>query len=186
MIRYRNEVFWDYFIHPQTGMITDEFGNVVEQHQDVRGYFFVRINSAQFIVHCIQAHTAWGYKEGFDVHHRDENKLNNDLYNLEYLPHGKHASLTNKGKVVSKETKNKISKSLIGNKHSEETKKKMSEAKKGRSWPKSEDWKKKMSEAKKGKPTFNKGMLCWTNGVENKYALICPDEGWWHGKTKNK
>ena len=179
MIRYKNKVFWDYFIHPETGMITDSAGNVLEEKVSSRGRPYVIIDGISMHVHCIQAHTKYGYIKGYDVHHQDDNRLNNDLYNLAYIPKGIHASLTNKGKAKSKETKNKISKSLIGRKHSEETKKKMSEAKKGRSWPKSEDWKKKMSEAKKG-------MLCWTNGVENKYALTCPDDGWWHGITKNK
>lgn len=34
-------------------------------------------------------------KPSEDVHHKDENKLNNDLSNLELLDHGKHSSLHN-------------------------------------------------------------------------------------------
>ena len=63
---------------------------------------------------------------------------------------GKH-----KGKVLSDETKRKISEARKGNHHSEETRRKMSEAKKGQ--PKSEEHKRKMSEALKGKEPWNKG-----------------------------
>ena len=63
---------------------------------------------------------------------------------------GKH-----KGKVLSDETKRKISEARKGNHHSEETRRKISEAKKGQ--PKSEEHKRKMSEALKGKEPWNKG-----------------------------
>ena len=62
-------------------------------------------------------------------------------------------SENNKGKILSEETKMKISESQIGKKRgpmSEETKLKISNANKGK--PKSEEAKKKMSDAKKGKP----------------------------------
>ena len=34
-----------------------------------------------------------------DVHHKDENKLNNDLNNLEIIDHGKHSSYHNKKRI---------------------------------------------------------------------------------------
>ena len=86
-------------------------------------------------------------------------------------------SKANKGKKMSEESKKKMSeakkgnKNMLGKKHSEETKKKMSEAKKGENSPwygkqLYEETKKKMSEAKKG----------------NKNALGCNRSE----KTKNK
>ena len=53
------------------------------------------------------------------------------------------------GKKHSEETKRKISENQIGKKHSEETKRKMSEAHKG--WEVSEETRKKISEANKGR-----------------------------------
>ena len=158
MIRYRNEVFWDYFIHPQTGMITDEFGNVVEQHF-AGDRMYVNIHGRGRRVHQIQAHTAWGYKEGCDVHHRDGNPLNNDLYNLEYITHGAHSSITlskaNIGRVPWMKGKNHTSEAKLKNRL-----------------------------AHLGKTSYNSGKLWWTNGIKNIYASLCPGDDWWHGMTK--
>ena len=63
-----------------------------------------------------------------------------------------------------------------GKKHSEETKKRLSEANKGKKH--SEETKKKLSEANKGKKRF-------TNGVVNVTDFICPP-GFWPGMTKHK
>ena len=49
---------------------------------------------------------------GYDVHHIDHNKQNNSIYNLELVEQHKHRSEHNKGKIVSEETKCKISLSL--------------------------------------------------------------------------
>lgn len=162
MIKFKDEVFWDYFIHPETGMITDEHGNVKTQHL-YDGYMWVFIHSNAMQVHCIQAHTAWGYTKGFDAHHRDGNKLNNDLYNLEYLPHEKHSSITHKGKIISEAERKHHSEVMKGHeppnkgkKMSEEQKHKLSEIKKGKPSPfkgrhLSDEVKKKLSDAHKGK-----------------------------------
>ena len=69
-----------------------------------------------------------------EVHHKDENKENNYYENLEKMPKSEHRSFHNKGennsffgKHLSKEHKNKISKSEKGKTVSEETRRKMSE-----------------------------------------------------------
>lgn len=86
----------------------------------------------------------------------------------------------------SEETKRKMSESRKGKHRSEETKKKMSEAHKGLKL--SEETKKKMSEAKKGK-TFseehrkklseankgNTGMHWYNNGIAQMQAYECPE-----------
>lgn len=52
-----------------------------------------------------------------DIHHLDQNKMNNSLSNLVYLTRSEHSKLHHKRKTLS-----------------EETKKKMSEAAKGKIW----------------------------------------------------
>ena len=136
-------------------------------------------------VHRIQACTYFGYRgEGWDVHHLDENKHNNALSNLQYLRHGEHMSLTNKGKYFSEETRKKLSESHRGHKAwnkgkplSEETKKKLSEARKGK--PLSEEAKKKLSEARIGLFYWNDGTKCIT-------AKECPGDGWMKGRLRKE
>lgn len=75
--------------------------------------------------------------KGYHVHHIDGNPSNNCIMNLCILPASEHARLHKKGRKLSQEHKDKISKSMLGNeksikshlgyKHTEETKRKMSE-----------------------------------------------------------
>lgn len=91
-----------------------------------------------------------------------------------------------KGKKSSAETKKKLREAHLGQipwnkwKHtqpkSEETKRKMSEAAKGRTF--SEETRKKLSEAAKGKHIGNtntKGKHWYNNGIINIMAKECPD-----------
>ena len=63
------------------------------------------------------------------LHHIDNNKLNNCLFNLEPLSASAHHKLHKLGKSHSEETKDKISKSLVGFKHSDASLFKMSKSK---------------------------------------------------------
>jgi len=74
------------------------------------------------------AHFVWNhynpdnlYRKGYNVHHKDGNILNDHISNLELLTIEEHTSFHHKGKYGP----------WNGKKHSEETKKKMSLAKKG-------------------------------------------------------
>lgn len=116
MIRFRNYIIWDLFINPETGMITDCDGNVLEE-RICRGRPYVNLTKyvkerCQPGVHEVQAHTKYGYIKGYDAHHIDENKLNNDLYNLAYIPHEEHKRLHNL--TESDNTKKKRKASLKG------------------------------------------------------------------------
>ena len=103
-------------------------------------------------------------------------------------------SKTSKGRIVTEETRRKISKGNKGKKHphTEETKKIIAKAS-------SEHWKRdgykeqvgeKISKALKGvkrkEPAWNKGkstgLHWWTNGIENVLSKECP-EGFTQGKT---
>lgn len=87
----------------------------------------------QYIWMCVNG----DIPEGYQIHHIDGNRQNNSIYNLTLIEENEHLSYHFKGnkyhlgKNHSEETKNKISESKKGFKHSEETKKKMSESKKG-------------------------------------------------------
>lgn len=64
---------------------------------------------------------------GYEIHHLDENKLNNCILNLKMISKGEHRSLHSTGRhyPVSDETKRKISNALKGNKLSKATRNKL-------------------------------------------------------------
>lgn len=83
------------------------------------------------------------------INHKDENKLNNNADNLEWCENDYNQNYGTRNE--------RISKALTGRKLSDETKHKMSEAKKGHTVIMTNEWKKKISEANKGK-SRNKGI----------------------------
>ena len=212
MIKYKDIILEDFFIDPITAVITNSKGEIQKTSIHKNGYAYFKNMS----IHEIQVHTHYGWKKGMDIHHLDENKLNNALSNLVFLSRKEHMKIhangrisPMKGKILSDEAKKKISEatkgennSMYGKHHSSETKKKMSEKLKGRTF--SEEWKKKLSEAAKGK-TFSeetkrkmseslKGKNTWSanliwinNGVIAK-MVKCDEipEGFVRGRLKNK
>ena len=77
---------------------------------------------------------------------------------------GYNIDLGGKNRIMSEETKKKISKSHMGIQSSEETRKKISEANRGKTSPFkgkhcSEETKKKISKSHMGKPPWNKGKI---------------------------
>lgn len=117
----------------------------------------------------------------WECHHRLEKFFSrewliehNDYYNVSpneliFLTKSEHSSLHHKGKVVSEESKKKMSEVRKGRKykpHSEETKKKMSLAQKGRKL--SEEHKKKLSESHKGKKLSEETKIKMSESHKNK------------------
>lgn len=100
------------------------------------------------------------FPKGYVIHHKDGNKQNNCILNLQLMRNTDHLSLHHKGKTISEEHKQRIRKANkgkqrnLGFKHSEESKQKMSIAKKGNKNRlgkyHSEESKRKMSESHKG------------------------------------
>ena len=165
MIRYKDTILEDYFIDPVTAIITNDKGEIQETYiLNGRPYF------KRHWIHEWQVHTHYGWKQGYDIHHIDENKMNNSLSNLVYLTHSEHAKIHNK----------------IGKKLSEETKRKISTAAKGRIF--SEDTKRKMSEARKGKkhPLFGTKFKWINDGIQNRRCPLDEDipEGFVRGRLK--
>ena len=158
MIKYRDKIFPAYFIDPVTAIITNSKGEIQETKINECG----RPCFHCIAIHKIQVHTHLGYKKGFDIHHIDENKMNNSLSNLVYLTKSEHTKIHHKGKKLSSDIKTKIREALKGERngmygkhHSEEAKKKMSDMRKGENsymYGKhmSEETKQKISDAKRG------------------------------------
>ena len=93
------------------------------------------------------------------VHHKNEDKTDNDISNLELLTRAEHARLHLKGRVFTEEHKAKISASKMGHTVSNEQRQQMREAKLGTKA--SDVTKKKMSESSKGntRGKSNKGKI---------------------------
>ena len=77
-------------------------------------YFRISTNEKknyQKFLHRLIFEDFYGFEvpKGFVVHHKDENKLNNCILNLQLLSEREHRSLHNKGKKHSAETKLKMS-----------------------------------------------------------------------------
>ena len=105
MIRYKDTTLEDFFIDPETAIITNSKGEIQKTKINERG----RPCFNCMEIHRIQVHTHLGYKKDYDIHHIDENKLNNSLENLVYLTHSEHSKIHNKiGKKLSEETKQKM------------------------------------------------------------------------------
>lgn len=106
-LKYKNSIIPGYFISEE-GRIYNADG--VEQElklypgQRNHPYFYFK----GYEVHKMMCHSFFGYKEGFDVHHINENKLDNRLPNLMYLTRADHLSLHHNGKKRSVETKEKM------------------------------------------------------------------------------
>lgn len=117
--------------------------------------------------------------EGYVIHHKNGNKQDNCILNLQLMDEKEHLSLHNKGenhpmygKTISEEHKKKLSKAHAGKTLSESHKKKISESQKGKSHTLetrmklsniragkklSEETKNKIGEAQKGEKHYRWG-----------------------------
>ena len=137
--------------------------------------------------HRLQTWTSDGERRQVDISMEELKALgmyyNRPASELIFLKRSGHQSLHQKGKKRSTETRKKMSEAkkgeknnFYGKKHTEETRMKMSAARKGK--PKTEETRKKMGASKKGTRWFN-------NGKINIRANECPD-GFVTGMLKRK
>ncbi len=174
MIRYKDKEFEEYFIDPVTAVITDKNG-VVQPVKIFRG----RPTFQNMPVHQIIVHTFFGYAPEYEIHHLDENKLNNALSNLVYLTKGDHTRLHMKGKQKTEEHKAKISAANKGKQKTKEHIAKIIAANKGKHH--SDETIEKIAAKAKGKIWFFKNDLS-----EEKQFFENPGEGWSKGRLPKK
>lgn len=127
MIRYKEKKLEQWSICPATGDIFNSKTGEVQPLKIFRGRPFFK----KMAVHRIMAHTFYGYKPEMDVHHKDENKLNNCLSNLVYLTHSEHIRLHMR-ELLSEERTQKISIANAGKIRTQEQKEAYSLAQKKR------------------------------------------------------
>lgn len=189
-IVYRNKLIVGFFINSETAEITDTNGVVQTKKYIVEKN---RYSWKGMLVYRIMMHTFNGYLKGMSIHHKDFDSLNDSLSNLQYLTNSEHHKIHNaeghnfKKRCHSKETKQKMSVSHKGNKsalgytHTDEAKRKISNAMKGQTSPNkgkacADDTKQKISISNTGKK--------FTNDHRQKIskALIGKRKGmhWWH------
>lgn len=129
--------------------------------------------------------------DGEFAHSKDELKrlgmyLDRPYFELQFLPPSEHKSLHRAGKPGfphSDETKKKLSEAHKGKTKSEQTKRKMSESQKGKTL--SDETKQKMSAAKKGKPSPRKGKPHGPMSAEQKQKLSEASRAYWARRKAN-
>ena len=137
----------------------------------------VNLDNDQPLVHrLVYQHFVGSIPEGYVIHHVDECSTNNLYTNLKAMTQAEHMQIHHKGKKRSQQSKQKMSKAKKGKKHgpmSQEHKRKISESQKGKKRaPMSQEWKRKISEGKKGKPNFKlRGRIPWNKGKKKLHEV---------------
>lgn len=124
------------FLVPKSGTHPEHY---TYGYQD-KVYKTIRYNGKNYLVHKLVAEVYLNNNQPIDskkyhVHHLNENKTDNRVENLIILTHKEHHRLHKTGKLHTEEHKRKISEALKGEKnpffgkhHTEETKQKISES----------------------------------------------------------
>ena len=155
-----------------------------------KGYYRNR-KHGQFHRYIWEKHNECKIPEGYIIHHKNEDKEDNDPSNLILMTHGEHSSLHHTGLKHNEETKKKISEAVrnrpsisqetrdklsianMGHSVSLETKQKISKGNRGKTF--SDEHRAKLSEARKGKVSPRK-IIPTTEMIED--ALLMSKKLW--------
>ena len=178
-------IFSDYVISEEGNVYNFRTQRKLKPQPTGNGYFFVglmkdkkrHIKTIHRLV--LQTYNPIDNPHLYHAHHKNEIKSDNHLENLKWklIPDHIREHQWN----ASEETRKRRSEAQKGRVVSEETRRKISKHHKGKVV--SEEHKKKMSEAKMGKPNqalVGKGW--WNNGVKTIRSKECPGEGWVRGR----
>lgn len=101
---------------PSRDPVTGRFLAGSGEYMDKAGYVRVYANGTERKQHDLVWEAANGpIPPGFDVHHKNEDKADNRLENLELVEHGKHSAAHTAGRIRSAETRARISQAKRGN-----------------------------------------------------------------------
>ena len=98
----------------RTGMVKADLPKTIDGHPiyyHPNGYATISFDGLEIAVHRYVMEKCLGRKLRSTevVHHKDGNPFNNSISNLEVVLWGKHSRMHNTGKVVSAETRSKMS-----------------------------------------------------------------------------
>ena len=180
-------LFTNYLITKDGNVINKKTNRKLKPSPNERGYLMVglRKDKKQHTkkIHRLVMETYEPIENAhlYDAHHKNEIKSDNHLENLEWELKGKHISKHHKGKVLSDETRRKISEAKKGVRRSDETRRKIGEGNKGKVI--SEETRRKLSEARLGKPNqCLVGKVWWNDGTKTIRSKTHPGEGWMKGR----
>ena len=93
-------------------------GREVKPHNNGRGYLKVTLKRKCLLIHRLVAIMFIPNPNNLpQVNHKDKNRLNNNVDNLEWCTAEYNLQYSHKGKTVSEETRRKISESKTGTKY---------------------------------------------------------------------
>ena len=147
--------FTNYLITTDGKVINKKTNRTLKPSPNTDGYMIVCLqkNKKQHIksIHrlVLETYNPIENQHLYHAHHENEVRDDNNLTNLKWELKWEHNSKHHKGKVHTEETRRKISEANRGRVLSDETRRRMSEANKGKVL--SEETRKRMSESQKGK-----------------------------------
>jgi len=172
-------LFTKYLITKDGNVINKKTGRKLKPGSNQDGYLIVSLRKDKKdhmrSVHrlVLETYNPIENQHLYHAHHENQVRNDNRLANLEWELITDHIREHNKNRVVSEETRRKMSESGKGRVHSEETRQKISESGKGRVF--GEDHRRKLSGSQKGKGW-------WNNGTKTIKSKECPGEGWTRGR----